>query len=503
MGQTFGYTLPAFPGGLNLIDSIDNIPETDCIELLNLWPIGSRLVLRKGIDEAWVAEAGQTIKTLANLILASGTQKLVAAANNTLFIQDGAASDDITGSTTPTNDEWQHVTFNNRLYLVNGEDTPQIYDGTGTATDASFTGTTIANFINVGVYKERLYFVPKNSTSCWYTATVKAVSGALTEFPLGYQFKRGGFLVSCGALTSGVQDLFYALSSEGELLLYQGSYPGDTTWQIINRFFVGKPLGRRASVYVENDLWYITTRGIVPASTLMQAGSSVAANSISRKVNPIIKQAAKFLPFSYIYSAKYLELENMVFINYPVTTSSTRQLVINIETGAWTVYQYSVIGTALCIEISEDAPYIAGSNGIIYLAESGYSDDDLSIQFLVRGGFNYFGKRGLFKVFRDIRPIIKSDAENLTLSLDMDTDYQQLNSYATITVPNTDTLLQSYWNEAAWDTAPWSTEDRYLFDRYSLARQGHCGALRMRGSVSNALLEFNAFEIRFEEGAQV
>lgn len=503
MGQTFGYTLPAFPGGLNLIDSIDNIPETDCVELLNLWPIGSRLVLRKGIDEAWVAEADESIKTLANLILADGTQKLVAAGNNKLFIQNAAASTNITGSTTPTSDEWQTVTFNNRLYLVNGVDTPQVYTGTGTASDASFTGTTIANFINVGVYKERLYFVPKDSASCWYTATVKGVSGALIEFPFGYQFKRGGFLVSCGALTSGVQDLFYALSSEGELLLYQGTYPGSISFEIVNRFFVGKPLGRRAAVYVENDLWFITTRGVVPASTLLQAGSSIAANSISRKINPIIKQAAKFLPFSYIYSAKYLELENMVFINFPATTTTTRQLVINVETGAWTVYQYSVTGAALCIEISEDAPYVAGTNGTVYLAESGYVDDDQAIQFAVRGGFNFFGKRGLFKVFRDVRPIIKTDAEELTLFLDMDTDFQQLDSYATITVASSDPLLQSYWDEAEWDTAPWSTEDRFLFDRYSLARQGHCGALRMRGSVSNALLEFNAFEIRFEEGAQV
>ena len=507
MGDFYNYTLPAFPGGLNLIDSIDNLPETDCLELLNLWPIGSRLVLRKGIEESWLTDADEAVKTLANLILADGTEKLVAAFNEKLAIQNSATYTSIVGATTPTVNEWQYTVFNNVLYLVNGTDTPQIYNGTGNCSDAAFTGTTQANFIFVFAHKERLYFIPKNSASVWYTNNTKAVSGALTEFPFGYQFKRGGFLVMGGSTTkqSGnlQQDILFALSSQGELLLYQGSFPGDTTFTIIARYYIGKPLGRRAYVYVENDIWFLTSRGIVPLSILLGSTTSVAANSISKKINPLLKEAAKNIPFSYLYSAKYSELDNMVFINFPITVTDTRQLAINVETGSWTVYKYSVTGAVLSMEISGDHPYFGGNNGKVYLGEEGYNDDEEEIEFLARGGFNFFGKRGMFKVFKDIRPIIKTQSESINLYLDMDTDFQRVSEYNTITTPSPDPTMSSPWDSTLWDTGFWSTEDRYLFDRYGLARQGHCGALRVKGSIIDALLEFNAFEIRFEEGTQV
>lgn len=508
MGQFQTYTLPAFPGGINKISSIDQVPETDAVDLLNVFP-GTRLELRRGIDTVWTASDGDSNKTLANLVESDGTETLVAAADNDLLIKNGTSSASIKGAASITLDEWQHTTFNNILFLVNGTDTPLSYTGTGNVSALSFTGgstPTLSTLINVTSYKQSLYFVAKNSTSIWY-GNFKAVgTTALTEFPVGYFLKLGGRVISCGSWTNNFsvtsQDLFYILSSEGELLFFQGLYPGDTSWSLVARYSIGRPLGYRAHLHVENDLWFITDRGIFPVSALFQGGSAVAGESISRKVNPIIRAAASSFPFSYIYSGVYNAIERKVYINLPITSTGSKQLVLNLETGAWTIYQYAVSGAALTLAMSDGVLYLGAKSGKIYKAETGYDDDDLSIPFRIRGGFNFFGRRGLFKAFKDIRPIIRTSAGVFTLKLDVDTDFRQLNSYATITTPDIETENTSVWDDAAWDTSPWSDEDRYLFSRYSLKGQGHCGALRIEGNMKDALLEFNAFEIRFEEGAQ-
>ena len=59
---------------------------------------------------------------------------------------------------------------------------PQQYDGS-TVSNAAYTGIADDNkLVDVCVYKERLFFVEKDSASIWYLP-VGTVTGALTEFP--------------------------------------------------------------------------------------------------------------------------------------------------------------------------------------------------------------------------------------------------------------------------------------------------------------------------------
>jgi hypothetical protein len=506
MSQVVGYTLPAFPGGINLVDPIDRTPDVDATNLINMYPSGPVLALRKGISTSWTA-ASAAAKTAATLVEADGTQTMVVACNSNLYKKNGTSSTAIKGTTTPTSDEWQHVTFNNRLYFVNGLDTAQVWTGTGNFADSDFTGVTLADLINVSAYKARLYFVEKDSGSIWYGNTNAVGASALTEFDVSYIFNLGGFVVSCGSYTDNLgqntQDLFYILSSEGELLFYSGSYPGDSAWTLVARYVIGKPLGYRAQVRVENDLWFITDRGIVPTSILFSAMGSAAANSVSRKINPEIVDTAKEFAFSYLYSGIYYSGERKVVITIPVTSTSTKQLVYNVETGAWTCEQYAVAGANLCMSIVDGLLYCGANSGKVYQMYTGFNDDGSAISYTIEGGFNFFGNRQNYKVFKDIRPIIRTSAGALTIKMDLDTNFQKRRSFATITTPAIGDAATTEWDSGTWDTDPWSEEERYLFDRYSLRGQGHCGALRIGGTMIDALLEFNAFEIRFEIGSQV
>ena len=509
MRQILGYTLPAFPGGVNYIDATDQLPETDAAELINLYPSGQTLELRKGLETSWTA-ASAPAYTAANLALADGTSQVVIGSNLSLYKKNGATSTAIKGASTITSNEWQHTTFNNRLYLCNGVDNAQIYTGSGNAADISFTGVatpSIATLISVTSYKERIYFIQKNTTKVWYPSSVKAIGTVdLVEFDFSFNLKLGGFLVQHGSWSSNIgtttNDLFYVLSSEGELLFYSGLFPGDSSWQIVARYVIGRPLGYRAKVHVENDLWIITDRGIVPASMLFQTSGSAAVNSVSRKINKCIEAAATNTTFSYLYAAIYNSKDRQVTINLPITNTNTKQIVYNIETNAWTVYQYAVAGACLSMTMSASTIFYGSNSGKVYAANTGYSDDDLPIQFSLRGGFNFFQRRGMFKKFVDIRPIIKTIAGDLTLRVDVDTDFRRSIGYATITAPDLGDIGAAEWDTSAWDVDNWAEDTLYLFQRYSLRGQGHCGALRISGSMLDAPLEFNAFEIRFEEGGQ-
>ena len=160
--------------------------------------------------------------------------------------------------------------FKNTLILVNGNDQPQQYDGT-TVSDATYTGTGITDndFIHVNVFKQRLFFVPKDELSLVYMDSVGAITGAATKLDLGDLCRKGGFTLFTATWTrdggDGMDDYFAIFTSMGEVLIYNGDYPGGT-WQLQGRYEIPPPIGRRAAVQTGSDVTIITDRGWVPIS---------------------------------------------------------------------------------------------------------------------------------------------------------------------------------------------------------------------------------------------
>lgn len=495
-----GYTLPAPSGGLNLIDPVDRLPENDAMEMVNLYPSGSVVSLRGGLTQ-YSTFNSSAVSTLATWTPASGATELIAASGLKFARISSPNGVDITGSTTPTSDNWQTAQFGGRTWFANGIDTVQQYSGGGSITDASFTGVTLSSLINVSSYKERIYFVESASGSVWYGGT-KSLSGALTEFDASYYFKRGGYLLFAGSwtnqLASTSADLFFLCSSEGDLLFYSGSYPGDAAWTLVAKFEIGKPLSYRSFIRVDNDIWIITEQGIVPISLLFSGGPTVALNSVARKVNSLITTYARSVGFNSLWHGAHWPAGKRVYIVIPITGGDTQLLVCNTETGAWSTYKYyATAGEVSSLAIYDGWPYAGNASGKVRLMEDSRSDDGSPIQFTARLPFNFFGSRGNFKTFKDVRPIVRTQ-RGVNFFIGIDTDFKQGMDYGNIsTVTGTSTPWGSPWG------SPWSGGAEYLFDRFGLRGQGHCGALRIRGSILEAPLDFNAFEVRYEVGGQV
>lgn len=506
-----GFTMSPPYGGLDLVSPIDNMDPAFALELVNVFPGAGAPTVRLGYDQFADVGASTPIKLLAPINLKDGTTQLIACTNNKVYkITTAGVSSDITGSTTPTTGDWQHITFANNLYLCNGTNNAQVYTGTGTCSDITFTGVSKNLLVNVTAHKERLYFVEANTAKVWYGGLQVTGTGgtpALTAFDFQYVFTRGGFLVAIGSYSNSAnvaaQDYFWALSSEGEIVFYTGTYAGDpTTWGLVGRYIIGKPLGYRAHVRVNNEVWIITEQGIVPISALFSSDPEQALNAISQKVNPLISEYAVTTSFDHQWSGFFWPQGRRVYINIPTSGLGCKFLVYSIDTKGWTVFEMFSDEDCLAATVFNKRPFYGSSTGIVWEGESGQADAVTTtasqpIRFSGRTAFSFYGSRGNYKAFKDIRPILKTK-RGVTLNLGLDVDFKRAPTVTTVTTPSG---VFTPWG-SPW-FSPWSADIEYIFDRYAVKGQGHCAAVRFGGSVKNTTMQILGFEVRFDLGGQV
>jgi hypothetical protein len=491
------------------------------LELTNVFPGAGAPTVRLGYEQfANLATASggtaSPIEFMHEYPLTDGTAQLIVAQNTQLFsISEAGTVSNISKVGGYADGNWNKELFAGNLYLANTSgDHPQVYQG-NTATPAqnitgSGSGLTVTNLSNVSSYRERLYWTERNTLKMWYTETVRTtyVSGTPTfkSYDFQYIMRRGGYLLFTGTYTNqrnlSVQDLFMAVSSEGEVVLYSGTSPDDTAWTLVAHFIIGKPLGSRAFVRINQDVWIITQQGIVPVSALFELDPEQALNIVSLKINPLITQYASQVSLSNLWTGFFYPAGRRVYIVLPSTTATTTLLVYSLDTKSWTQFiLYSQEHSLQACKFT-NLPYYGSNTGIIYKGETGYADAVVSsvgqsITFAGRMAFSFYGSRGNYKAFKDIRPLLKG-SPGLTLNLGLDTDFKRQATVTTVTQPpGTFTAWGSPWGSS------WSSEVEYVYNRFAVAGQGHCAAVRFGGSIKNSPLQLLGFEVRFDIGGQV
>ena len=505
-----GVTMPAPYGGLDLVSPIDNMEAFYALDLVNILPTSNAPRLRNGYVEFQDTSNANPVGMLKAMPLLNGTTKLIATIDTKIYAIDSGAVTD-TGATI-SNSNCNSEIFNNKMFICNGADTVKVYDGVaGTVANSTFTGVTLADLINVSSYKNRLYFIEKDSASIWYGGVNAVGSSALTEEDLSYVMRNGGFLVFAGSITNQTaqtaQDLFVAVTSEGEVLAYAGDDP--TNWVIVSRFYIGKPLGYKAFIRVNNDVWIITLQGIVPLSALFQSTAEQAVETVSRRINPLISQAAKALPFSARWQGVFHPQGRRVYLQVPYSNIKTYLLVYSLDNGAWTKFVQNDGGDCLSITVADGSPFYGSHNGIIYEADQGYSDAGNPIEWKIETSFSFYGSRGNFKTFKDIRPLVKT-VPGIGFTIGLSTDFRRRPATETVTTSATGTYTT--WSVAGstsgitgftpWGSK-WSTDVVYVYDRFAVKGQGHSASLVMQGNYENKSLEMYGVEVRFDIGGQV
>ena len=497
--QALSYTIPPPTGGLNDRDSVDVMRPEDALRLTNIFPDNGVVKLRNGY-RVHATGCGGSVQTLIEWAGASGSRKLIAAANGKLWdvtTYNAAATELASGFSV---NYWQGVVFNNTLILVNGTDQPQQYAGS-TVSDATYTGVTDNNLISVNVYKSRLYFVEKDSTSIWY-GSVDAITGSLTELDVGGVLKKGGYVIWAGSMSrdtgAGAQDLLIIASNLGEILAYSGSYPGDTNFTLVGHYFFPLVLGRRAFVNVGSDLAVITQGGIIPLSEGIkdnQTGENYY--SITDKIRTSFRSSVAMYKSNTGWEAKNYPAGDFLLVNVPTASNSTAyQYILNTRLGSWTKFTG---WNGICWSLLNENLYFGASDGKVYQADYGANDNGSAIPVDIKTAFNYCDDRAKIKQFTLAKPLVLGDSSTM-FYMDVDVDYSDKPLSSSVLTTGSS---GSAWDSAVWDSAPWDVSFTPNLNWYAVSGLGRCVSIRIQGLFKNAPFSLSAIQLTYTPGGYI
>lgn len=504
-------SVPAPVGGLNDKDSIASMPPTDALTLDNMF-CGTTAVNSRNGSLNWATGITGWVETLATYSYFAGRKMFAAAGANIYDVTSKAAvgAAVVTGLTSA---RWQHVNFQavdavQYLVMVNGSDSLLNYDGTTwtkvTGVSAHpITGVTTANLIHVNVFKNRLWFVEKNSFNAWYLG-LNAISGAATLFPLGSLFKLGGSLQAMVSWTIdssyGVDDYAAFMSTEGEVVVYKGYDPNfASSWALVGVYRIGRPIGRRFYARFGSDVIAITADGIVSLSASLLAERSKPQDAISFKIVNSISNDVTIYGNNFGWQPILYPIGNKIIINVPVAENTTQyQYVMNTITGAWSTFgKKATPWLAACFELLGDSLYYGG-NGVVVQADTGSDDNGNVISVEVKPAFSYYDEPGALKYFTLVRPIFSANG-SITPTYVLDVDFADSNPVANTSYTSSGTP----WNAVLWNTSPWSNISQIRKDWLVANGVGYAASFHMKMNIKGISFGLQSIDYVYQYGGVI
>lgn len=485
-------------GGWNARDALDDMEPEDAILLDNWFPGFGKVTLRKGYSSFATGVGSGAVETLATIQVNAVNKFLAASSTNVYDISSGGTASSLAGSF--TSGRWQWAVMDSKIGLVNGADAPQTYDGT-TFTSMTVSGTTVAELIGVNVFKSRSYFWKAASSSFWYSA-VDALGGVLTEFPLGNLGAIGGNLQQMVTWTvdggSGVDDLAVFIMTTGDVIVYQGSDPGDAAdWALVGVYKIGAPIGIRGAHKIAGDVVVATVDGYVQLSSALNLGRTAPRDTISNKIVNAALEQTKATGSSFGWQMFHYPAGRRLLVNYPTGGAGQfAQHVVNLETGAWCRFRgMDASGWGLF----NDTSYFGGGGGIVYTADTGTSDDGGNIETDGRQAFTYLRNRGSRKNLALVR-FLGEASGSLPINLTVDVDFRlgtEAGQVVTLGSGTSGTPWGSPWG------SPWSTSSNIRQGTFSRGKLGDAFSVRIRTATNNRTISWNATNMVYRRAGVV
>ena len=496
--QVIPKTLPAPLRGLSLNENPAFMQPGGAVLLDNWFPTDAAIKLRGG-SKTWTRLGTEAtpdtapVQSLFNYI-AGGNRRLFAATDSKIYeCTTGAPfSPAITPSAgNPafafTDGHWSTAIIaapDGKNYLIgcNDDGNPVIrFDGTGwqqlSATAVTppslitgpagtpLAGIPMAGLTHVWKYRNRLFFIQGGTWYAWYL-DIDSVGGALKGISLAGAATLGGSLLSGFAWTAsagdGIDDKCCFLTTEGEVLIFTGSNPGDPlNWSQQGRYQIAKPMGKNAWLKMGGDVLVITKDGIVPISQCLNKDiESLEFSAITVNLRPEFKQevaARGNLP----WMMRKWDEHGGLFVTLPGgSPGSYRCYVANTITGAWCRFTG---WDALCFEIHDNRLFFGTQQGRVVECDVGGMDEGsvlvpttapVSYVCSVVYGWEVFGAPPNTFTLRQARVSFRTKArEPFVPQVTASVNYNfQLPAPPP---PGPDPGLQDAWDEGLWDTALW------------------------------------------------
>lgn len=501
--QAVSRPLPPPVMGWNAKDSLDAMKPADAVILENWFPEETRVTVRYGSAiHCNTGEGTFNVETVAEW-KAGASRKLVVGCHGKLI--DATTSTPSTLGSGFTSNRWRHVNFGERLFLVNGADAPQDYNGSALAATAwSGSGLTITTLSDAAVFKERLWFIEKDTLNAWYAA-LQTITGTLVKFPLKYTGSFGGTLKAIGTLTvdggTGPDDLILFFLSSGEVIVYGGSDPADATdFHRVGTFLIGPPVGNAPLLQFGNDLLAITESAYTPitrvAATRRTEGKSSDID-LSDRISGAVSAAVKAYKDNTGWQAVFFPSGSKLIVNVPRSAVAFDQHVMNLSTKAWckfTGWNFP------CFGVFSNELYAGGTDGKVYQCDTGTSDNATAIVADGQTAWNYFGDTGREKNFTMAR-VIFAAASDPTATMSIGTDF--VISVPTDAVEVGDVDSGAIWDTAIWDTALWAGATQTFQGWQGVSGQGYAASMRLRVAVTEQTPSWMAGNIVFKPAGMV
>jgi hypothetical protein len=524
-----GASVPAPIEGWDAVSPLAAMSPKRAVKLDNWFPQPGWVEVRKGFVRHSTTGVTDPVETIATYNGVS-TKTMFAAVTDSIYDVTiaGTATVSVTGL---TNARWQYVNFTTTgghfLYMVNGADLPQYFDGATWATP-TITGISAPDIIGINAFKNRLWFVLNDSSDAAYLP-VDSIQGAAVLFPLGGLFTKGGFLMAMGTWSidagDGPDDYAVFLSSRGQCAIYRGTNPASAaTWELVGVFDMGAPLGRRCMTRVGADIALICIDGVVPLSRAMIfERAAVVKVSLTERIQRVMNQSARLYGDHFGWQLISYPRGTRAILNVPIVENGDQvQYVMNTLSGAWCQF----IGMqANCWELLDEDPYFGGNDGVVYKADTSGNDAGNTLSADMMTAFNYYGSHGNQKRWTMCRPQLTTDGAVLP-GLGFNVDFRD---DAPLSVSSTQIISSSLWDVALWDVGTWSGGIRTIADWTSVTGIGYCASIRLAVDLASAqstvagiwgiglwgdvawsntvtdevVLQVNAFDLTYEMGAIV
>jgi hypothetical protein len=468
---------------------------------------GNFIGMVNGVDPAmvyngtsWIAVATtSTAQTISTITFSGTTATLTTAAPHNLVSGNQIT---VTGATPAAyNGTFVVTKINNTQLQYTMASTPAsnaTVVGTYSITFA-ITGVDSSTFVNINLFKNRLWFVQEDSLKVWYLDPL-SVSGSATSFQLGGVARNGGFTQAMGTWTldagEGADDYAVFITSMGEAIVYNGTDPDTAeTWLLKGVWQFGQTFNRRCFFKWNGDLLLLTQDGLVPLSAAVQSTRLDPRINLTDKIYYAVNQAATAYFDNFGWQINYFASENMLILNVPIT-EGTQQFVMHAITKAWG--QFTGIN-ANCWEVHGKSDIFFGGNGYVGRFYNSTSDNGTNINANCQQAYSYFDLRGTLKRFTMVRPIIITDNALPTVLAGISTDFDPVSPNSPVSF-NPDLIPIAEWDYAIWDENIWGGGVNINKQWQGVTGIGYSGGINLSIASQGVDLRWASTDYVFETG---
>jgi hypothetical protein len=336
-------------------------------------------------------------------------------------------------------------------------------DGTPDPYYVGITGVDTSTLAYVWSYKNRLFFIQKDSMVVWYLEVDK-ITGPATDFPMQGEFSEGGKLLMGSSWSldtsgdGGLSEQCIFVTDEGQVSVYQGVNPEEAaTWSKVGTYKIGKPLGPLAWIRAGGDIIFATDIGDIPLSQAINR--DVAALAPAAVSYPIETEwnkevaARRSKPWHCVVWPE----QQMVLVSPPTTEGQPPMtFVANARTGAWSKFTGWDIR---CLCVFNGRLFFGSENGRVVECYVTGMDEGVPFTANYVPMFNDFGNPAALKIPLIARARLRGSTE-VNAQLDIMADYM-INLPSSPSSNPIDT--SSVWGGSVWGASTWGgTRDKKI-----------------------------------------